>query len=196
MEDRTRRIIETAIELAERDGFEAVRLRDVARLAKVALGTVYRRFRSKEDILVAALEHEVNLFINQPIEGFEGNTPEERATHAFAMMTHWFCNKPHFARACLRAAASGVPEISEKVTRFHDLMTNGLVLVMTAGETTNHATEQHYHFLAHTLQNIWFAELVGWAGGLHEEREVIQRMAKVSQFLLNAPMMSRAESVA
>ena len=56
MEDRTRRIIETAIELAERDGFEAVRLRDVARLAKVALGTVYRRFQSKEDILVAALD--------------------------------------------------------------------------------------------------------------------------------------------
>ena len=196
MEDRTRRIIETAIELAEREGFEAVRLRDVARLAKVALGTVYRRFRSKEDILVAALEHEVNLFINQPIEGFEGNTPDERATYAFAMMTRWFCNKPHFARACLRAAASGVPEISEKVTRFHEMMTNGLVMVMTAGESTDHITAQHYQFLARTLQNIWFAELVGWAGGLHEEREVIERMARVCDFLINAPMAATTERVA
>ena len=59
MEDRTRRILETAITLAERDGYEAVRLRDVAAQAEVALGTVYRRFKSKEDILVAALELEV-----------------------------------------------------------------------------------------------------------------------------------------
>ena len=39
MEDRSRRIVETAIELAERGGFEAVRLRDVAAHAGVALGT-------------------------------------------------------------------------------------------------------------------------------------------------------------
>ena len=196
MEDRTRRIIETAIELAERDGFEAVRLRDVARLAKVALGTVYRRFHSKEDILVAALEHEVNLFINQPIEGFEGTSAEERVTHAFAMMTTWFCRKPHFGRACLRAAASGVPEISGKVTRFHDMMTNGLVSVMSGGEPVHRTTEEHYQFLAHTLQNIWFAELVGWAGGLHDEATVISRMAKVSQFMLQAGSVRKVNSVA
>ena len=63
MEDRTRRIIETAIRLAERDGYEAVRLRDVADQANVALGTVYRRFRSKQDILVVALEHETRQLI-------------------------------------------------------------------------------------------------------------------------------------
>ena len=40
-----------AIELAERGGFEGVRLRDVAAHADVALGTLYRRFRSKEDLL-------------------------------------------------------------------------------------------------------------------------------------------------
>ena len=58
LEERSRRIVESSIELAERGGFEAVRLRDVAAHAGVALGTLYRRFRSKEDLLVAALEQE------------------------------------------------------------------------------------------------------------------------------------------
>ena len=56
MEERSRRIVDAAIELAEQGGFEAVRLRDVAAHANVALGTLYRRFRSKEDLLLAALE--------------------------------------------------------------------------------------------------------------------------------------------
>ena len=55
MDERARRIVETAVELAEKDGFQAVRLRDIAAQADVALGTVYRRFKSKEDILLAAL---------------------------------------------------------------------------------------------------------------------------------------------
>ena len=53
--DRTQRIVQTAIALAEEGGFEAVRLRDVAAQANVALGTVYKRFSSKEDILVAGI---------------------------------------------------------------------------------------------------------------------------------------------
>ena len=57
-EERTRRIVATAVELAEEGGFEAVRMRDVAAHAGVALGTFYKRFRSKEDLLVAALELE------------------------------------------------------------------------------------------------------------------------------------------
>ena len=40
MEERAQRIVDTAIELAERGGFEAVRLRDVAADAGVALGTL------------------------------------------------------------------------------------------------------------------------------------------------------------
>ncbi|MGH0031401.1 MAG: helix-turn-helix domain-containing protein [Myxococcota bacterium] len=56
MEERSRRIVGAAIELAEQGGFEAVRLRDVAAQANVALGTLYRRLRSKEDLLLAALE--------------------------------------------------------------------------------------------------------------------------------------------
>lgn len=46
-EERTQKIVETA--LAEQGGFEAVRLRDAAAHAGVAMGTLYRRFRSNPE---------------------------------------------------------------------------------------------------------------------------------------------------
>ena len=58
MDERARRIVKTAVEFAEKGGFEAVRLRDVASKAGVALGTLYRHFRSKEDLLMAGLSLE------------------------------------------------------------------------------------------------------------------------------------------
>ena len=56
---RLRRILAAAVALAERGGFEAVRLRDVAQESEVALGTLYKYFHSKEDILLLALAEEV-----------------------------------------------------------------------------------------------------------------------------------------
>ena len=77
MDERSQRIVKTAIDLAEEGGFEAVRLRDVAAHAKVALGTVYKRFRSKEDMLVAALALEVS-----QLEHLINVTPPTGETHA------------------------------------------------------------------------------------------------------------------
>src|SRR5215468_6624328 len=70
---RMRRIVDAAVELAERGGFEAVRLRDVAERSDVALGTLYKYFRSKEDILLFALNEELErleqLMAARPIAG-------------------------------------------------------------------------------------------------------------------------------
>ena len=56
MDERSERIIQAAVELAERDGYDAVKLRELAERAGVALATVYRRFSCKEDILAVVKE--------------------------------------------------------------------------------------------------------------------------------------------
>ncbi|HEV2685822.1 MAG TPA: TetR family transcriptional regulator, partial [Actinomycetota bacterium] len=53
--DRRRRVIQAAISLATKGGYDAVQMRDVATSARVALGTLYRYFPSKDQLLVAAL---------------------------------------------------------------------------------------------------------------------------------------------
>lgn len=53
---RRAKVVEAVIALIGEVGAEAVQMRDVAQRSGVALGTVYRYFRSKEHLLAAALE--------------------------------------------------------------------------------------------------------------------------------------------
>lgn len=56
-EDRRRRIADAVCALIARSGMEGVSLRDVAAEAQVSMGAVQRCFRSKEEMLLFALEH-------------------------------------------------------------------------------------------------------------------------------------------
>src|SRR5271154_2266631 len=54
-QERRERIVRAAITLLEHGEYDAIQMRDVAREAGVALGTVYRYFTSKEHLYAAAL---------------------------------------------------------------------------------------------------------------------------------------------
>ncbi|MGL5010712.1 MAG: TetR/AcrR family transcriptional regulator, partial [Paracoccaceae bacterium] len=57
--DRNARIIEAAAEMFRADGFDAVRMEDIAARAEVSPGTVYNYFPAKGDLLVAIVSREV-----------------------------------------------------------------------------------------------------------------------------------------
>lgn len=189
MEDRTRRIIETALELAEEGGFEAVRMRDVASQAGVALGTFYKRFRSKEDLLVAALEVEMEDMQERMAAPLPGATPYERVCFFFETATKALCRKPNLAKAVIRAVSSGDPDLAEKVTRFHDGVTAFIVAGMegAGAETETNGSgkaEARRKAIAHILQQVWFAALVGWSGGLHSKAAIVEQVQSAAELLL------------
>ena len=193
MEERSRRIVDAAIELAEKGGFEAVRLRDVAAQANVALGTLYRRFRSKEDLLLAALElqlgrHERRLRESPP----SGATPLARVSEFFEGYTEALCVRPNLARALVRAIASGAPELTLKVASFHErteaLITSAL-RGACAGEVLS-APSAVERRLVQSLLLVWFASLTGWASGLHEQREIVEHTRSAAELMLDGPARS------
>ncbi len=186
MEERARRIVDTAVELAEQGGFEAVRLRDVASHAGVALGTLYRRFRSKEDLLLAALELEIEQqeshYAERPPQGA---TPLERAILFFELTTRSLCRRPNLTRALVRSCATGDHEVTQKVSAFHQRMS---VMITDAlrganGEAERPPTERESQ-VAYILQQVWFASLVGWSSGLHGQQSVIDQTAIAARLLL------------
>ena len=194
MEERTRRIVQTAVELAEEGGFEAVRMRDVAAHAGVALGTFYKRFRSKEDLLIAALELEAER-LGKRIEGKppQGATRLERVTGFFSVATKGLTKKPNLAKAVIRAVASGDPELAQKVANFHHGITQmitaslrGEAVIEDPGEVSE--LEKTVSYL---LQNMWFAALVGWSSGLHSRKAVVDQMRVAAELLLKG--MAEAE---
>jgi AcrR family transcriptional regulator len=55
-QDRVDPILEIVIELLDTEGYEAVQLREVARRARVSLATIYKRYATRDELIVAALE--------------------------------------------------------------------------------------------------------------------------------------------
>ncbi len=191
MEERAQRIVESAVELAEQGGFEGVRLRDVASHAGVALGTLYRRFRSKEDLLIAALELETrDLERRIRQRPLRGDSPLHRVSAFFALATRGLLRRPNLARALLRAAACGEPELAKQVAAFHGRMERMVVDALRgehrrgANRVEARAPTESEVRLAHALTMFWFALLVGWSGGLHGQSVVIEEMSACVELLL------------
>jgi len=181
MEDRRERILDATVELAEKGGFENVRLREVAAVSGVALGTVYRHFRSKEDLLVGALSREMEA-LQRAIRRRppRGETPLERAIGFFRAANRGVLSRPNFARAVIRALATGNPELHEATASFHDDNTALIAEVIVGGAQTSERDQR----VATVLQHVWFASLVGWTGGLHDQSGVLDRVQMAAEQLL------------
>ncbi len=192
---RVRRIVDAAVALAEDGGYDNVRLRDLAGAADVALGTLYKYFSSKEDILLFALaEDAAHLESMLAARPAEGPTPEARLASFFVRATRAFTRRPHFARAVLRAIASGDGSVTAlKVAAFHLRMTRMIVAALrdepphSELPLSQPVGSERERAIALTLNQVWYASLVGWAGGLHPARLVTERVETTVELLLGEP---------
>jgi AcrR family transcriptional regulator len=69
-------ILEIVVELLDTEGYEAVQLREVARRARVSLATIYKRYATRDELIVAALEWwmETNRYAKLPVMGAGGES--------------------------------------------------------------------------------------------------------------------------
>jgi AcrR family transcriptional regulator len=188
--DRGDAILDAALELAATGGFDQVRQREVAARANVALGTLYKRFRSKEDLLAAAMSREAERLelklVRRPVSG---TTIPARVAAFFAVATRHLCKRRHVAHAMIRAMASGVPEIASKVVAFQGRMT-GLVIAAMRGrgklelvDTAAAPPTEREMTYAFMLLQVWFSCLVGWSAGLFAQAGIEDQMARAASVL-------------
>ena len=50
------RILDIVVELLETEGYDAVQLREVARRARTSLATIYKRYGTRDELILAALD--------------------------------------------------------------------------------------------------------------------------------------------
>ena len=67
---RRDRILDIVAELLETEGYDAVQLREVARRARTSLATIYKRYSTRDELILAALhmwmdEHRYSGLVNQ-----------------------------------------------------------------------------------------------------------------------------------
>jgi AcrR family transcriptional regulator len=87
------RILDTAYELFSRRGVRAVGVDEVIEHAGVAKATLYRHFRSKDELVLAFLERREQRWTLDWVEAEarrNGSTPEEQLLAIFDLFDEWF----------------------------------------------------------------------------------------------------------
>lgn len=96
--NRRDHLIDTALELFRRDGFHATGIDRILAESGVAKMTLYKHFRSKDDLILAAVRRGDEQFRNWLTRAVErrGRTPRERLLALFDALEEWFA-RPDFA---------------------------------------------------------------------------------------------------
>lgn len=114
MSVKRQQLVDTAIELFSAHGFHAVGIDRIAEAANVSKKTMYQHFRSKEELILAALRHHDGLFRNNFMKAVNarGETPYERLLAIFDVAHEWFTDNKFYG--CMFINAVG--EYSEPDT--------------------------------------------------------------------------------
>jgi TetR/AcrR family transcriptional regulator, cholesterol catabolism regulator len=180
--ERRTRILDAAIALASRGGFEAVQMRAVAEDADVALGTLYRYFPSKIHLLVSALAREFEraaaALRDDPVTG---PSAADRVVLVLGGATRRMQADPHLTEALTRAfmfADASVQAESHAVGRLTTAMLTG------AMRDEGPALSDQDTAIAKVLADVWFSGLVGWVTGRTTADEVVAQIEVAARLLL------------
>jgi AcrR family transcriptional regulator len=177
---RRKRIVQAAAALASRGGVEAMQMRTVAERAGVALGTLYRYFPSKMDLVVAVVGEEIDL-LESSIERRppSASTPGGRAVDVLMRATRGLMREPELADALIRSLI-----LAEVETPFGDRMA-GLLLRVSAGGIGRDQASEEQIALAGSLSSIWVQELLEMLRGRRTYEQIQRRIEIASDRLLS-----------
>jgi AcrR family transcriptional regulator len=180
------RILAATIELAVAGGYDAVRQRDVAARAKVALATVYARFASKDILLAAALDRDCQRWLPElEALALRGRAPLTRVTKLLERMTALVLQRPQLARASLRASTSGDHEAMLRLMvsqqRLHAVMVDALRGPRDAPAMRREPAQR----VVTVLTMVWFANLTAWAAGVIDEAMLVDIVQQSADMLLH-----------
>ena len=98
MSKKRQELIDTAISLFAEHGFHNTGIDWIAREANVSKKTMYSHFRSKEELILAALKHHDGLFRNFFMKSVNdlADKPYERLLGIFDVANIWFSDKKFY----------------------------------------------------------------------------------------------------
>jgi AcrR family transcriptional regulator len=180
--DRRRRVIQAAISLATKGGYDAVQMRDVATSARVALGTLYRYFPSKDQLLVAALnEWAEDMRDKLKARPPRGSSNADRVATVLRSTVRALEKQPKLSTAFVSALSSLDAEEQgsiERAAQVYGTMAEIIGVAMDGGVREDQDT------LMRVLGQMWFAVLVFWARGWSAGNQMEDDLASAAQLLI------------
>ncbi len=180
---RKKRLIAAATELAAEGGYDAVQMRDVAARAEVALGTLYRHYASKDQLLLAAMALQASTLRERLVQRPpKGETPAARVSDVLRRASRALERSPLVTRAMLASMSSSeeatIPLKHEIDTTLRAIIAD---VVDDDGRCTTHADLDG---IVRVLGSVWFAELTYWSNGLNPTSSMGDNLASAAKLLL------------
>ena len=176
---RRDRVLDAAMSLAAEGGYDAVQMRDVATRGQVALGTIYRYFSSKDQLLVAC---QLELW-RELAQRFDRRPPVgasalERVVDLLHQAMRAAEVEPRRTAALVTASASPDPAVRDHQVELMATMDSVLAAAMSDLDPDLQAR------LARTVRMVWFGWLVGWVNGWHDTATVNAELESAVRLLL------------
>jgi AcrR family transcriptional regulator len=189
-EARRDRLVQAAMELAATGGYEAVQMREVAARAEVALGTLYRYFSSKDQLLVGVLaswarDLQRRLNARPPQEP----DPADRVAEVFRRATRAMERAPQLTEAVITALSSLSAEDPSGLSaarEVYEVVTDIITEAMANGPDRRDA-------VIRILAQVWFATLFARVRGWADPKQTALDMEDAVRLMVaNEPRASRS----
>jgi AcrR family transcriptional regulator len=176
---RRKRVIDAAVELAADGGYEAVQMRDVADRAEVALGTLYRYFPSKDQLLVAALGERATMLEQRlkqrpPV----GVSAADRVIEVLQRASRALEREPRVTAAMVTALSSPDPDAAATKLEVYETLRSII------GGAVDGAPVDNTDDVVRVLGYVWFAALVSWVGGMAAPGLMAEELELAARLLL------------
>lgn len=174
-EETRRRLLDAAREQFEAHGFEATGLREIAKAAGVAAGTVFVHFADKKDLLHAALFEDLEAQLDRALAtGPEGLEPW--LVHVAGMFFDYYAARPRLSRVLLRESLVAEPPWGDRFagqfTRVHGAVVERFEAARGRGEVCGDATVFALAFISFYTFTLMF-----WVQSAHPNpREIVVRL--------------------
>jgi len=180
---RKERLIAAAVALAAEGGYDAVQMRDVAARAEVALGTLYRHYASKDQLLLAAMAQQAATLRERLVQRPPtGATPAARVSDVLRRASRSLERAPLVTKAMLSAMSSSE---AAAVPLKHEIHSTLSAIIADVVDGDGHCTTfGDLDGIVRVLGSVWFAELTYWSNGLNPESSMGDNLASAAGLLL------------
>jgi AcrR family transcriptional regulator len=177
---RRQRVVDAALQLGSAGGYEAVQMRDVARTAGVALGTIYRYFTSKDHLLAAAMVDWTG-----DLERRIAQRPAHHGSSADAVVdvirkaTRPMERDPRLAAAMVQAASANEPSVTACSAQTTEIVERLLTSAMNGDDPDRRART------AKVLAHVWNSSILRWANGSEAVSQIGDDLEDAARLLLD-----------
>jgi len=177
-------MLETTAQLAHEGGWDAVQMREVAQRSDVALGTLYRYFPSKENLLVSVMIADIEGLADRlAVRPPRGEDPVERVIDVLRRANRALQREPQVTIAMIRALVSGNSDIAPAVSETRVLMRRIISDALGVDGQVDAAGDDLIQSID-LLSDVWMAALVGWISGVEPPTALVPKLEMATRVLL------------